>query len=428
MIKPIVHSIKIFILLLLDLWWRFEKFLKLISSGKHEVERICESNIDTYERSLQIDRWLSRTHCKPIKSFLERHFKSRDISPESSLDRAIGDILVECDCGEGGKSPAPTVNNCDNNSTSGIDNSNKDKDNHNHYKTKKSLKRSFRDPKNLEEHDIALAAALREATNELVDIVVDAKCLQRSSARCRVRLRDSIYRILGYKLSTRLAEKLAATKYDSQYESHTSKLISLWNELLESDQNCASSDFQDEKGDREHKKEAPRAIPPELSHKISDSKEIVSSRWSHIGFQGEDPGTDFRGMGLWGLCQLEYLSRRPKRLARDLLLRSLNEKHSYPLAIVGINITYNQLSLMRDGFMKHFYFDTGDQLFRGYDRTLNVISTMNELYVELFLRFDCFWHESKPKNIFEFKQLMESFIEVIKMDLCNRNFALKFIY
>ena len=30
----------------------------------------------------------------------------------------------------------------------------------------------------------------------------------------------------------------------------------------------------------------------------------TSSQWTQIGFQGEDPMTDFRGMGMLGLDQL----------------------------------------------------------------------------------------------------------------------------
>ncbi len=30
----------------------------------------------------------------------------------------------------------------------------------------------------------------------------------------------------------------------------------------------------------------------------------ITKRWSEIGFQGSDPGTDFRGMGLLGLTNL----------------------------------------------------------------------------------------------------------------------------
>jgi hypothetical protein len=38
---------------------------------------------------------------------------------------------------------------------------------------------------------------------------------------------------------------------------------------------------------------------------ILDSK--ISKRWSDIGFQGTDPSTDFRGMGLLGLVNLQLV-------------------------------------------------------------------------------------------------------------------------
>ncbi|CAF5026447.1 unnamed protein product, partial [Rotaria sp. Silwood1] len=36
---------------------------------------------------------------------------------------------------------------------------------------------------------------------------------------------------------------------------------------------------------------------------------MISKRWTKIGFQGPNPLTDFRGMGLLGLQSIEYLSR-----------------------------------------------------------------------------------------------------------------------
>lgn len=32
----------------------------------------------------------------------------------------------------------------------------------------------------------------------------------------------------------------------------------------------------------------------------------VSEQWKDLGFQGNDPATDFRGMGLFGLSCLQY--------------------------------------------------------------------------------------------------------------------------
>ena len=33
----------------------------------------------------------------------------------------------------------------------------------------------------------------------------------------------------------------------------------------------------------------------------------ITKRWSEIGFQGSDPGTDFRGMGMLSLLNLQYV-------------------------------------------------------------------------------------------------------------------------
>ena len=37
-----------------------------------------------------------------------------------------------------------------------------------------------------------------------------------------------------------------------------------------------------------------------------DKLDKISKRWTEIGFQGTDPSTDFRGMGLLGLVNLQY--------------------------------------------------------------------------------------------------------------------------
>ena len=34
----------------------------------------------------------------------------------------------------------------------------------------------------------------------------------------------------------------------------------------------------------------------------------VSEQWKELGFQGTDPATDFRGMGIFGLMCLQYPS------------------------------------------------------------------------------------------------------------------------
>lgn len=394
MFKIISHQLKILLILILEFLLRIKKISKYLLTRKHEVARILESNADLYEKTMRIDRWLARSNCKPIRDFMDLHF-GPESSPASSLPQlTIHKILFQ-------------------------------------YSTEEMLLEEMKmDDRvkrgggfrssivNLEDGDIIFESALRGLTTELTNRIVRVKKLSEITAPNKDCLSDIIYRILSYKLTIMLANQLASTKYNSYSETHLEKLMNVWNNLIQADKQERSGDIMST-----HK-----AFPPELSNKIRGKDDIVSSRWSHIGFQGEDPGTDFRGMGLLGLVQLEYLSRQPEHVACDLLKRSLNETFSYPFAIVGINITFNLLNLFKDGYMKHLYYDTWDVLFRNKKHALPLLKTFNDLYVELYLRFDCFWQESKPSTIFEFKPLMEEFVNIIRVDLCNRNFSLKFIH
>jgi ELMO/CED-12 family len=66
-------------------------------------------------------------------------------------------------------------------------------------------------------------------------------------------------------------------------------------------------------------------------------------QWQDLGFQGKDPGTDFRAMGLLALDDLSYLSKYHNVLAKQILGSSL----SPAFAIVSISITAYCLRLLR---------------------------------------------------------------------------------
>jgi hypothetical protein len=74
----------------------------------------------------------------------------------------------------------------------------------------------------------------------------------------------------------------------------------------------------------------------------------VSEQWKRIGFQGTDPATDFRGMGLLGLKNLLYFSAvhrdRWRRLIRDSIARG---NRDYPVAVAGISISQLVYELLR---------------------------------------------------------------------------------
>ncbi|XP_050443546.1 ELMO domain-containing protein 2 [Adelges cooleyi] len=166
----------------------------------------------------------------------------------------------------------------------------------------------------------------------------------------------------------------AAIKYDCCNDVHEKSLLLLWNEL---------------KPD-EH-----------LENR-------VTKQWQNIGFQGEDPKTDFRGMGMLGLDNLVYFASKYTHLARSALLRSMHPIHGYAFAIVGINLTSMALGLVVDGSAKtHFY----------NKRNAPEYEDFNEFYCYLFWEFDKFWHNAKPKDLMEFTIHREQFENNIRQRL-----------
>lgn len=63
---------------------------------------------------------------------------------------------------------------------------------------------------------------------------------------------------------------------------------------------------------------------------------------SVASLQGVDPGTDFRGAGIYGLECLLYLSSNHQHLFQRLLLKNVGQRveWEYPFAVAGLNLTF----------------------------------------------------------------------------------------
>ena len=88
--------------------------------------------------------------------------------------------------------------------------------------------------------------------------------------------------------------------------------------------------------------------PPRDSHVSGGRK---SKSWSRVGFQGVDPVTDLRGMGLLGLFQLVHFARTPQSqhvLAWSRAPQDGPEVKFFPFACAGIQITSLVLTLARE--------------------------------------------------------------------------------
>lgn len=151
-----------------------------------------------------------------------------------------------------------------------------------------------------------------------------------------------------------------------------------------------------------------------------------TKQWQSIGFQGDDPKTDFRGMGVLGLQNLLYFAREYSSAAKHILSHSNHPKHGYSFAIVGINLTHMAYKLLADGSAKsHLYnvataaSDIGDGDIRPR------LSHFHHLYCYLFVEFDKFWLSEKPANVMEFNRIRDLFENNVRAALADPEACLR---
>ncbi|KAJ8681861.1 hypothetical protein QAD02_017653 [Eretmocerus hayati] len=183
--------------------------------------------------------------------------------------------------------------------------------------------------------------------------------------------------IWGYRQLVVQCEQLRRTQYDSDNRLHEQQLLKLWKLLMPYE-------------------------PLEAR---------ITKQWQDIGFQGDDPRTDFRGMGVLGLENLVYFAQEYPSAATHVLSHSMHPKYGYAFAIVGINLTSMALRLLKDGSAKTHLYNSC--------KTLPTIRAFHQFYCYLFYEFDGFWIGSKPSNIMEFSSIQEKFENNIRTALAN---------
>ena len=119
----------------------------------------------------------------------------------------------------------------------------------------------------------------------------------------------------------------------------------------------------------------------------------IGSHWESIGFQGIDPASDLRGVGLLGLYQLCFFVLSPYtwQLAFDVFVASspqvfdgsssLSVDSSFPFAVMGLNLTQISLYCLRKGFLNREINRRGSPVFL----------TFNLFYANLFMKFLAAW-------------------------------------
>ncbi|KAM3728065.1 ELMO domain-containing protein [Dirofilaria immitis] len=170
-------------------------------------------------------------------------------------------------------------------------------------------------------------------------------------------LKRSLSQIRGYRELCDHVEKMCKEKYDPENEIHEKRLLKLW-ELL---------------------------MPTE------DLKGRMTDQWQKIGFQGHDPATDFRGMGVLSLEQLIFLAQYDVAHAQSILSLSNHPLYGFPMAITGINLTALIRRLLHSDALKMHFYNTV--------RGTPTIDNFHHVFCQVFKLFCAFWTRRKPELI-----------------------------
>jgi len=163
----------------------------------------------------------------------------------------------------------------------------------------------------------------------------------------------------------------------------------------------------------------------------------VSKDWGLLGFQGDDPATDFRGSGILGLHNLLFLSETFNDHARCMLQESHHPNYWYSFAITGINIT----KWLRD-WLSNRYVDlqkaddeissfrprritltnmessrVPERLFDFFYQTSqqhDILNVLGYIYSYMFYSFHKFWFQCKPSSVMEFPAIAAEFKRTFK--------------
>jgi hypothetical protein len=144
-----------------------------------------------------------------------------------------------------------------------------------------------------------------------------------------------------------------------------------------------------------------RTLYARLTGSTSRQCARFGSHWETIGFQGNDPATDLRGCGLFGLLQLLFFAAEPaySALAIDVVTLSrtnLSSQGDFPFAVAGINLSKSVLEVLRSGAANEIA-----------NRWESVILVANQLYVAMFYELYLLW---KPGTM-----RIQDFSRVVKL-------------
>uniref|UniRef100_A0A914XSK0 ELMO domain-containing protein n=1 Tax=Plectus sambesii TaxID=2011161 RepID=A0A914XSK0_9BILA len=130
----------------------------------------------------------------------------------------------------------------------------------------------------------------------------------------------------------------------------------------------------------------------------------IGAHWETIGFQGDDPATDLRGVGIFGLCQLLFLISEGlnSQMVAKLLDLSRDDRQNFPLSVVGLNFTKMIIDRLKQGKLNKLILKEN-----------SCITIVNGIYRGCFLIFYRMW-VSRKCTILDFNAVSTEINDTVK--------------
>ena len=128
----------------------------------------------------------------------------------------------------------------------------------------------------------------------------------------------------------------------------------------------------------------------------------MTENWGMVGFQGKDPVTDLRGMGMFGLINfVDFVERNPEE-ARDILKTCcVHPTKGFPMACTGINFSASIVDLLQQGLFDGLWYELGGPQESDLDK-------FNRIYAHIFRSFARSWKEEDPDSVMEFRRVFSA--------------------
>lgn len=132
-----------------------------------------------------------------------------------------------------------------------------------------------------------------------------------------------------------------------------------------------------------------------------------SVEWIELGFQADDPATDFRGTGLLGLLNLHKWVEGS--LGKEAFRVADTKGTDYFFASASIYLTMLTYELVKDRHIDaSFWVDKPDT---------QILPSFQSIFTEIFRKFNDFWEQAQDKSMMQFNMNLIAFSNKVKSTL-----------